>query len=116
MLREKRQRPLARERRSLGVVARPLIAVEAVSRALIDVKDALRIRRFDLLDVTRGDVSVLGAKVKHHRTLRLLVERLGDAAAVIGHCAGERQIARAEVGELATPAVTDHTDAPGMPD
>src|SRR5579872_6491204 len=103
MLGEECEGAFTRERCGLRVVAGALIAIEAVASALVDVKHALRVRRLDLLDVAHRNMSVLGAEVKHDGTLRLLVERLSNAAPVIGDRTGDRQVARRQVRDLASP-------------
>src|SRR6185312_5681849 len=66
--REKLQRALPGERGGGRVVARPLIAIEAVAGTVINVEDALRVRGLQQLHLIQRDAAVGRAEVIHDRT------------------------------------------------
>src|ERR1700680_3544611 len=75
---------------------------------------ALWIRGFDLGDVARGNVLIKLSKVIHHPTLRALVEFLRGAAAVVGNCASDGQLAGGHIRDRSAPAIADDPHAAGV--
>src|ERR1700722_12612793 len=65
------------------VVTCPLVAVEAMLRAGIDMGIDVRALGLDGLDIAERNVVVLFAEVKLVRPLRLLVDKGSDHAAII---------------------------------
>src|SRR6185437_10276451 len=108
------ERALTGERGCGRVVARPLIAVESVAGALVDVEDPLRVRRLQPVDLGERDALVGRAEVIEHRAPGRLVGL--PRIAVIDDRAGDRQLASRAVGERSAPAVADGADTPRMPD
>src|SRR6202034_4100046 len=111
---EKLAGTLGGKRGSLRVVARALVAVEAVARALVNVeRGAGRGRRLDALAVALWNALVRAAEVIHNRAPGPAVEVIRDSA-VIHDGAGERQLAGRKIGERAAPAVADDAGPAGV--
>ena len=101
---------LQRERCCRGIVDRGAVgAVEAVI-GRVNVKDALRIRRSNRVDVSRWNVGVTFAEMEHRRTPRRFGKQVRQPPAVIGNGGGERQPCRGEIGDTAAPAESGDTD------
>src|SRR5207248_3839165 len=81
---EESQRPAPGDRRALGMEARPLVAMEAVTGG-IKVKFAIGSLGADRLDVRHRDALVLFAEMHLRGAARLLVGGFGDLAAVEAH-------------------------------
>src|SRR5438477_7917787 len=89
------------------VVARPLVAMEAVLRARIDEHLDLRSLGLDGLDIGQRNPGVLLAEMQLRRHLRLVVSEARDGAAVIADRGLEtRQLGRSRVGDAAAEAET----------
>src|SRR5947209_5550775 len=85
MLGEEVERARPGDLGALLVVARALVAVEAVLRAVIDEDLAVGATLLlDRVDVGHRNAGILLAEVHHGRRLRLLIGGTSDHAAVIG--------------------------------
>src|SRR5215204_2357735 len=114
---EESHRALARDAGAVGVVARALVAIEALAGGVDVDLDALRVRRPHLLDVGQRNGVVLLAEMHQHRAARRLLRNRADAAAVIRHGGGEPGKARRRnPGEKSAPAIADHRGLAGLLD
>src|SRR5260370_28897539 len=87
------------------VVARPLIAVEAVLRARIEVDLDVGPLGADGLDIVKRNTRVLFAEMQLRRYFRLVVGEANDGAAVIADRRGEpRQFCRPPIDPAAPEA------------
>src|SRR3954452_23104780 len=96
--------------RARGIVAFPLVAIEAMVRRIDKDRD-FRMRGLYLFDVAQRDVFVALSEMQHDRRARLLVEHSRNSAAIIAD--GSRNAGKARCrrpGERATPAIADDTD------
>src|SRR5215813_9670703 len=106
MLREERKRPFARQVGAGGVVVLAFVAIEAVA-GRIGVDGRLRDRGADAVDGRGGDMLVALAEMEHERSLRRLVQEVGDIAAVVADGGRDREATGRKPGDVAAPAVAD---------
>src|ERR1700758_3179730 len=107
VLAQKVERALPRQRRSSGVVALALVAVEAVL-GIVEEDVDFRMRLLEAAHACDGDRGVALPEVSHDGALRLFIDRFDHAAAVVADRAGKAvEPRRRHPGHEATPAIAD---------